>query len=195
MILSFGGLKADKWLFHARLATRPPLPSCCPHARSKVFLLLAQPITRYPHDRMPNYIAYSNSAKSSRIQPRVLGQVFSYSANCTRPKYSRSRPKLTRPKFTRPKHSRNRPKVTRPSQSDSAKVIQGKLIRIRPDHSESAKGHSAISVGLGQSDPGRAHSDSANFTGEKGDRGTESNVGWWYTADILGESQSSDEDS
>ena len=31
--------------------------------------------------------------------------------------------------------------------------------------------------------------------GEKGDRGTESNVGWWYTADILGESQSSDEDS
>ena len=55
----------------------------------------------------------------------------------TRPKYSRSRPKvhsayLTRPKFTRPKYSRSQPKVTRPSQSNSAKVIQGKPIRIRP---------------------------------------------------------------
>ena len=48
------------------------------------------PITRYPHDRMPNYIAYSNSAKGdsakySRIRPRVLGQMLLYSAKETRP--------------------------------------------------------------------------------------------------------------
>ena len=49
----------------------------------------------------------------------------------TRPKYSRSRPRFTRPKFTRPKYSRV------------------------------GQAHSAISVELGQSDPGKAHSDSA----------------------------------
>ena len=94
------------------------------------------PITRYPHDRMPNYIAYfelgqGDPAKYSRIQPRGLDQVLSESAKVTRPKYSRSRPKFTRPKysrsrpkFTRPKYSRSRPKFTRPCHSDSVMVIR-----------------------------------------------------------------------
>ena len=66
-------------------------------------------------------------------------------------------------KFTRPKHSRNRPK----SLGRSIQVL-GKRPLGLGSLGRSIQGvgqsHSAIALGLGQSDPGKAHSDSAKFT-------------------------------
>ena len=73
-----------------------------------------------------------------------------------------TRPKSTRPKSTRPKYTR--PKTTRPYQSDSASLIQRKIIRIRPQHSAMSLGHLTRprSSSFGRTFTRPHHSDSAS---------------------------------
>ena len=149
---------------------------------------------------MPNYIAYSNSekgdsasrtlpkvirpsvtafgqgdsAKCSRIQSRVLGQVLLHSAKCTRPKYSRIQPRVLgqssfsqgfsveghSAKVAREGHSA---KVTRPKRSRERPFGFGYTTRTRPFQDDSPPhSDSATPLGLGQTTRTRPdHSGSA----------------------------------
>ena len=95
------------------------------------------PITRYPHDRMPNYIAYSNSARVIQTDQSDSAKVIQ------RLVYSDSaKVQLVYPDSTKIQLAYSDSTKVKLAYSDSAKVIK------QLSHSDSAR-----PVGLDQSDP------------------------------------------